>query len=153
MGRPRHSPSPTPPDSERVASPAVLDQHWLVSPLVDEPCWGASDDPFPAGRAGALGPWRRRNGPGAEEGRWRDSAHALLRVQPDRRDPCDYGDYVWQLRFRDNPCPQVVERLNGYLPTPLPTALPVDLAGAVAGFAAFVTGRPISHAASRRRRP
>lgn len=143
MGRPETLAVADPAGFERVASPAVLDRHWLVSPLVDEPCWGSafSDDPFPARvepeGIGALEETRtargQRRGAVARLSRRTLFSGSELTVETH-----DYGDYVWQLRFRDNPYPQVVERLNGYLPTPLPTALPVDLAGAVAGFA-FVT--------------
>lgn len=143
MGRPETLAVADPAGFERVASPSVLDRHWLVSPLVDEPCWGSAfpDDPFPARvePEGMGACWETRTARGQRSGAVaRLTRRTLFSGSELAVETHDYGDYVWHLRFRDNPYPGVIERLNGYLPTPLPTSLPVDLAGAVAGFA-FVT--------------
>lgn len=145
MGRPEALAVTDPAALERVASPAVLDRHWLVSPLADEASWGNGFevDPFPLRIEPSVDPgymWaetqaaqKHTSGVIARLSRRTLFSGSELAIEMH-----EFGDYIWHLRFLENPYPQVIERLNQYLTTPLPTSLPIDLAGAVTG-SAFLT--------------
>lgn len=123
------------------AMPAVLDRHWLSSPVVDEPCWGSEfvEDPLPPRIEPSESPTymvhqtraARAQAKGATA---RFTRRTLFTCSHLAIEMHDEADYVWEVKFKPNPYPEVIERLNAVCRTALPRELPIDVAGAVLGF-------------------
>lgn len=123
------------------AMPAVLDRHWLSSPVVDEPCWGSEfvDDPLPVRIEPSGSPLYMVNQTRAARAQTKGATarftrRTLFTCSHLAIEMHDEGDYVWEVKFKPNPYPEVIERLNAACRTALPPELPIDAAGAVLGF-------------------
>ncbi|WP_329521980.1 hypothetical protein [Spirillospora sp. NBC_01491] len=114
-----------------------LDRYYTMNTFTEVQSWGSAilDDPSPDE---ALSPLQamarfrecREQSPGVPSMTWRTSAsgsYVSIEAHMGRI-------FVAEARYRPNPNPEVIERMNAEFGSAFPTDLPVDVVGALIGF-------------------
>ncbi|MCB9763962.1 MAG: tetratricopeptide repeat protein [Alphaproteobacteria bacterium] len=119
-----------------------LDRYFVFSPVLDAHLWGSAfpDDPWPdrippqPGWGIKIGAQSRKVRRQLEDGVCRFTRRALFSRAQVSYELHRGRFYVWEVRYRPNPHPEVIEQLNALLGTTFPTDLPADVVGAILGF-------------------